>query len=213
MTPARKHKMFDLLVAMGYKEIEVGFPSASQTDFDFVRQLIEGDKIPDDVTMSVLTQAREDLIERTAQSLVGARSATIHMYNATAPLFRRVVFRVDKAECMAIATHGTELVMKYAEEHLGDVEFGYQYSPEIFTGTELDFAVEICNAVMDVWQPGERPGDHPEPAGHGGDVHAEHVRRPDRVVRPPGRATASTWPSRCTRTTTAAPPSAATELA
>ena len=140
---------------MGYKEIEIGFPSASQTDFDFVRQLIEGDKIPDDVTVSVLTQAREDLIERTAQSLVGARSATIHMYNATAPLFRRVVFRVDKAECMAIATHGTELVMKYAEQHLGDVEFGYQYSPEIFTGTEPDFAVEICNAVMDVWQPGE----------------------------------------------------------
>jgi 2-isopropylmalate synthase len=155
MTPARKHKMFDLLVAMGYKEIEIGFPSASQTDFDFVRQLIEGEKIPDDVTVSVLTQAREDLIERTAQSLVGAKSATIHMYNATAPLFRRVVFRVDKAECMAIATHGTELVMKYAEQHLGDVEFGYQYSPEIFTGTEPEFAVEICNAVMDVWQPGQ----------------------------------------------------------
>ena len=92
MTPGRKHKMFDLLVRMGYKEIEIGFPSASQTDFDFVRQLVEGDKIPDDVTVSVLTQAREDLIERTAESLVGARTATIHMYNATAPLFRRVVF-------------------------------------------------------------------------------------------------------------------------
>jgi 2-isopropylmalate synthase len=155
MTPSRKHKMFELLVSMGYKEIEIGFPSASQTDFDFVRQLIESDKIPDDVTVSVLTQAREDLIERTAESLVGANKATIHLYNATAPLFRRVVFRVDKAECMAIATHGTELVMKYAEEHLGDVEFGYQYSPEIFTGTEPEFAVEVCNAVMDVWQPGE----------------------------------------------------------
>ena len=119
MTPARKHKMFDLLVRMGYKEIEIGFPSASQTDFDFVRQLISEDRIPDDVTVSVLTQAREDLIERTAESLVGAKTATIHMYNATAPLFRRVVFRVDKAECMAIATRGTELVMKYAEEHLG----------------------------------------------------------------------------------------------
>jgi 2-isopropylmalate synthase len=155
MTVARKHKMFDLLVQLGYKEIEIGFPSASQTDFDFVRELITGGHIPDDVTISVLTQAREDLIERTAESLVGARSATIHMYNATAELFRRVVFNVDKAECLALATRGTEMVMKYAEQYLGDVEFGYQYSPEIFTGTELDFAVEVCNAVMDVWQPGE----------------------------------------------------------
>jgi len=153
MTPARKHKMFDLLIRMGYKEIEIGFPSASQTDFDFVRQLIEEDRIPDDVTVSVLTQAREDLIERTAESLVGAKTATIHMYNATAPLFRRVVFGVDKAECIALATRGTELVMKYAEQYLGGVEFGYQYSPEIFTGTELEFSVEVCNAVMDIWQP------------------------------------------------------------
>jgi 2-isopropylmalate synthase len=153
MTPARKHKMFELLVRMGYTEIEIGFPSASQNDFDFVRQLIEGDRIPDDVTVSVLTQAREDLIERTAESLVGAKTATIHMYNATAPLFRRVVFHVDKPECMALATRGTELVMKYAEQYLGDTEFGYQYSPEIFTGTEPEFAVEVCNAVMDVWQP------------------------------------------------------------
>jgi 2-isopropylmalate synthase len=153
MTPARKHKMFDLLVEMGYKEIEIGFPSASQTDFDFVRQLIEQDKIPDDVIVSVLTQAREDLIERTAESLVGAKTGTIHMYNATAPLFRRVVFQVDKAECIALATRGTELVMKYAEQYLGNVEFGYEYSPEIFTGTEMEFAVEVCNAVMDVWQP------------------------------------------------------------
>ncbi len=153
MTPARKMKMFDLLVSMGYKEIEVGFPSASQTDFDFVRQLIEGDKIPDDVQISVLTQAREDLISRTVASLVGADRATIHMYNATAPLFRRVVFGVDTDECRAIATRGTELVMKYADELLGSTEFGYQYSPEIFTGTELDFAVDICEAVSDVWQP------------------------------------------------------------
>jgi len=155
MTPARKLRMFELLMSMGYKEIEIGFPSASQTDFDFVRQLIEGDKIPDDVTVSVLTQAREDLIERTAESLVGAKTGTIHLYNATAPLFRRVVFGVDKGECMALATRGTELVMKYAEQHLGDVEFGYEYSPEIFTGTETEFAVEVCNAVMDVWQPSE----------------------------------------------------------
>src|SRR4051795_2930191 len=154
MTPARKHKMFALLVKMGYKEIEVGFPSASQTDFDFVRQLIERDLVPDDVTISVLTQAREDLIERTAESLAGARTGTIHLYNAIAPLFRRVVFKVDRDECIHIATRGTELVMKYAEQHLGDVAFGYEYSPEIFTSAELDFSVEVCNAVMDVWPPG-----------------------------------------------------------
>ncbi|HEX4977207.1 MAG TPA: 2-isopropylmalate synthase [Nocardioides sp.] len=153
MSPARKMTMFDLLVRMGYKEIEVGFPSASQTDFDFVRQLVEGDKIPDDVTISVLTQAREDLIERTIQSLVGTDRATVHLYNATAPLFRRVVFGVDKDECRSIAVRGTEIVMKYAEELLPHTDFGYQYSPEIFTGTELEFAVDVCEAVSDVWQP------------------------------------------------------------
>jgi 2-isopropylmalate synthase len=153
MTPARKLKMFDLLVRMGYKEIEIGFPSASQTDFDFVRQLVEEDRIPDDVRVSVLTQAREDLIERTVQSLVGLDRATVHLYNATAPLFRRVVFGVDKDECRSIAVRGTEMVMKYAEELLGDCDFGYEYSPEIFTSTELEFAVDVCEAVSDVWQP------------------------------------------------------------
>ncbi len=154
MTPARKRRMFELLVNMGYKEIEVGFPSASQTDFDFVRQLVDEGLIPDDVTISVLTQAREDLIERTVRSLVGARHANVHLYNATAPLFRRVVFGVDRDECRAIAVRGTEMVAKYAEELLGDdTDFGYQYSPEIFTGTELSFAVDVCEAVSDVWQP------------------------------------------------------------
>ena len=154
MSPARKLKMFDLLVRMGYKEIEIGFPSASQTDFEFVRDLVEADRIPDDVRVSVLTQAREDLIERTVQSLVGLDRATVHLYNATAPLFRRVVFGVDRDECRSIAVRGTETVMKYAEELLGDCDFGYQYSPEIFTSTELDFAVDVCEAVSDVWQPG-----------------------------------------------------------
>ena len=116
MSPARKHKMFELLVRMGYKEIEVGFPAASQTDFDFVRELIEEDRVPDDVRISVLTQAREDLIERSVQSLVGARLATVHLYNATAPIFRRVVFRIDREECKALAVEGTRHVMKYAEE-------------------------------------------------------------------------------------------------
>jgi 2-isopropylmalate synthase len=154
MSPARKLKMFDLLVRMGYKEIEVGFPSSGQTDFDFVRQLIEEDRIPDDVRISVLTQAREELIERTVQSLVGARNASVHMYNATSPEFREVVFGVDREECKAIAVRGTEAVVKYADQYLDDPGFGYEYSPEIFMDTELDFALEVSEAVMDVWQPG-----------------------------------------------------------
>ena len=153
MTPVRKRRMFDLLVRMGYQEIEVGFPSASETDFAFVRSLIEEDVIPDDVTISVLTQAREDLIERTTQSLAGARRANIHLYNAVAPLFRRVVFNASRDEVRAIATRGTELVMKHAEANMPGTAFGYQYSPEIFTGAELDFSVEVSDAVMDVWQP------------------------------------------------------------
>jgi 2-isopropylmalate synthase len=154
MSPARKHKMFDLLVRMGYKEIEVGFPSASQTDFDFVRELIDGDRIPDDVRISVLTQAREDLIERSVQSLAGARMATVHMYNATAPIFRRVVFRIDREECKSLAVEGTQHVMKYAEALLPGTDFGYEYSPEIFMDTELDYALDVCAGVMDAWQPG-----------------------------------------------------------
>jgi 2-isopropylmalate synthase len=155
MSPTRKRAMFDLLVTMGYKEIEVGFPSASQTDFDFVRELIEGDKIPQDVRISVLTQAREDLIERTVRSLEGAQRATVHMYNATAPTFRKVVFRNTREETRQLAVEGTRHVMQYAAKILGDAtDFGYEYSPEIFMDTELDFALETCEAVMDVWQPG-----------------------------------------------------------
>ncbi len=154
MSPQRKRRMFDLLVKMGYKEIEVGFPSASQTDFDFVREIIEQGLVPEDVTISVLTQAREELIERTVQSLVGAPRATVHMYNATAPLFRRVVFGVDRDECRAIAVRGTEAVMKYADQLLSGTEFGYEYSPEIFMDTELDYTLDVCEGVMDAWQPG-----------------------------------------------------------
>ncbi|MBV1937134.1 2-isopropylmalate synthase [Streptomyces sp. BV286] len=156
MSPARKREMFDLLVKMGYKEIEVGFPASGQTDFDFVRSIVEEEgAIPDDVTISVLTQAREDLIERTVESLKGAKRATVHLYNATAPVFRRVVFRGSKDDIKQIAVDGTRLVMEYAEKLLGpETVFGYQYSPEIFTDTELDFALEVCEAVMDVWQPG-----------------------------------------------------------
>jgi 2-isopropylmalate synthase len=155
MSPARKMSMFDLLVRMGYKEIEVGFPSASETDFNFVRQLIQSDRIPDDVTISVLTQAREDLIERSVQSLVGVPRANIHLYNALAPLFRRVVFHAGKDEIRNIAVRGTEMVMKYADSWLDKTEIGYEYSPEIFTGTELPFSVDVCEAVSDVWQPAD----------------------------------------------------------
>jgi 2-isopropylmalate synthase len=154
MSPARKHKMFDLLVRMGYKEIEVGFPAASQTDFDFVRELIEGEYVPADVRISVLTQAREELIERSVQSLRGAHLATVHLYNATAPIFRRVVFGIDREECKALAVEGTRHVMKYAEELLAGTDFGYEYSPEIFMDTELDFSLDVCAGVMEVWQPG-----------------------------------------------------------
>ncbi|WP_435747145.1 2-isopropylmalate synthase [Nocardioides sp. SYSU DS0663] len=153
MSPARKMKMFELLVKMGYKEIEVGFPAASETDFSFVRQLIEGDRIPDDVTISVLTQAREDLIERSVQSLVGVPRANIHLYNALAPLFRRVVFRASKDEVKDIAVRGTNAVMKNVESYLDTTVIGYEYSPEIFTATELPFSAEVCEAVTDVWQP------------------------------------------------------------
>jgi 2-isopropylmalate synthase len=153
MSPARKRKMFDLLVGMGYKEIEVGFPSASQTDFDFVRDLIERGRIPDDVQISVLTQARDDLIERTVESLVGAPRATVHLYNAAAPLFRRVVFGATREQTRALATDGTISVLRHAGRLLPDTAFGYEYSPEIFMDTELDFAIEICEAVSDIWQP------------------------------------------------------------
>ena len=155
MSPARKLTMFDLLVRMGYKEIEVGFPSASETDFAFVRQLVEEDRVPEDVTISVLTQAREDLIERTVQSLVGIHHANIHLYNALAPLFRRVVFHASKDEVKDIAVRGTQLVMKHAENHLDASVIGFEYSPEIFTSTELPFSAEVCEAVSDVWQPAD----------------------------------------------------------
>jgi len=154
MTPSKKRKLFDLLVSMGYREIEIGFPSASQTDFDFVRSLIEDESaIPDGVTISVLTQARADLIDRTAQSLVGAKRASIHLYNAVAELFRRVVFRLDEKQTIELAQQGTRWVIDAAEKYLSDVEFGYEYSPEIFSQTPTDYVVEVCEAVMDVWQP------------------------------------------------------------
>ena len=153
MTPQRKLRMFQLLVDMGYKEIEVGFPSASQTDFDFVRQIIEENLIPDDVVIQVLTQSREHLIERTFESIRGAKQAIVHLYNSTSTLQRRVVFGLDKAGIIDIAVHGAQLCQKFADEIADETDVFFEYSPESYTGTELEFALEICNAVTDVWQP------------------------------------------------------------
>lgn len=153
MSPERKRRMFELLVRMGYKEIEVGFPAASQTDFDFVRQLIEQDLIPDDVTIQVLVQCREHLIERTFESLRGAKRAIVHFYNSTSILQRRVVFGLDRAGITAIAVDGARLCQKYAEIHTPDTEIYYEYSPESYTGTELDYALEICSAVIEAVDP------------------------------------------------------------
>ncbi len=152
MSPERKRIMFDLLVRMGYKEIEVGFPSASQTDFDFVRSLIEEGAIPDDVTIQVLTQAREHLIARTYESLRGAKQAIVHLYNSTSVLQREVVFRTDKQGIIDIALEGARLCKRY-EETIPEVDVYYEYSPESYTGTELEFAAEICNRVVEVLDP------------------------------------------------------------
>ncbi|MFT7766351.1 2-isopropylmalate synthase [Clavibacter tessellarius] len=152
MSPERKRIMFDLLVRMGYKEIEVGFPSASQTDFDFVRSLIEEGAIPDDVTIQVLTQAREHLIARTYESIRGAKQAIVHLYNSTSVLQRDVVFRTDRQGIIDIALEGARLCKRY-EETIPDVDVYYEYSPESYTGTELEFAAEICNRVIEVLDP------------------------------------------------------------
>jgi len=152
MDPSRKRRMFDLLVKCGFKEIEVGFPSASQPDFDFVRQLIEERLIPDDVIIQVLTQARPELIERTYESLRGAPRAIVHLYNSTSTLQRRVVFGLDRAGIVDIAVRAARLCQDL-NSTVPECDVRWEYSPESFTGTELDFAVEICEAVMDVWKP------------------------------------------------------------
>ncbi|GAA4484322.1 2-isopropylmalate synthase [Microbacterium panaciterrae] len=152
MSPERKRVMFQLLVDMGYKEIEVGFPSASQTDFDFVRQLIEEDLIPDDVTIQVLTQCREHLIDRTYQAIAGAKQAIVHFYNSTSVLQREVVFRSDREGVKQIALEGARLCREF-EKRIPDTEVYYEYSPESYTGTELEYAVEVCNEVLEILQP------------------------------------------------------------
>ncbi len=152
MTVTQKKKMFELLVEVGFKEIEVGFPSASQPDFDFVRSLIEEDKVPEDVTIQALTQARPELIQRTFESLKGARKAILHLYNSTSIVQREKVFKTDKAGIIEIAVAGAKEVKRCAESQ-PETEWVFQYSPESFTGTEVDFAVEVCDSVNEVWQP------------------------------------------------------------
>jgi len=152
MTPARKRRMFDLLVAMGYKEIEVGFPAASQTDFDFVREIVEQEAIPGDVRIQVLTQARPELIARTYEALEGTHSAVVHLYNSTSTLQRRVVFGQNRDGIRRIATDGAEEVARWADKY-PDTDWRFEYSPESYTGTELEYAVEVCNSVSAIWQP------------------------------------------------------------
>jgi 2-isopropylmalate synthase len=152
MSPARKRRMFELLVRMGYKEIEVGFPSASQTDFDFVREIITEGAVPEDVRIQVLSQCRPELIERTFEALAGAPKAIVHIYNSTSILQRRVVFREEREGIKKIATSAAEMLMEYAGKY-SDTDFRFQYSPESYTGTELTYAAEVCNAVTEIWQP------------------------------------------------------------
>src|SRR4051794_1128119 len=151
MDAVRKQKMFDLLVALGVKEIEVGFPSASKTDFEFVRSLVEEDLIPADTTIAVLTQARPELIERTYEAIEGARRAIVHLYNSTSETQRRVVFRLDRAGITDLAVRGTILCKQLAAET--DTHIVFEYSPESFHATELDYALEICEAATEAWEP------------------------------------------------------------
>ena len=154
MTPNEKQKMWDLLVEIGFKEIEVGFPSASQTDFDFVRKIIEEDHIPDDVTIQILCQARRELIERSCEAVAGAKNVIFHLYNSTSTLQRKVVFDMSREDVTNLATNATEIVKQHTKPLIdAGTNLTLEYSPESYTATEVDYAVEICAAVMDVWQP------------------------------------------------------------
>jgi 2-isopropylmalate synthase len=152
MSVEQKMRFYRMLLDIGFKEIEIGFPSASETEFDFVRSLIDGDCIPDDVTVQVLTQSRDDLIVRTFQSLIGARQAIVHLYNATAPLFRRVVFQMDRSAIIDLAVSGARTMLRESRKQRA-TRWTFEYSPETFSSTEPDFALEICERVLDIWQP------------------------------------------------------------
>ena len=182
MVVSEKMEMFRLLVKLGFKEIEIGFPAASQIEYDFLRELVDKNMIPDDVVIQVLSQCKEDQIERTFESIQGIKQAVVHIYNSTSTLQRDVVFGMDREEIIDIAVQGTKWVKERAEKFPGKIYF--EYSPESFTGTELDFALEICTAVQDVWQPTpEDPMIFNLPLRWNDD--AQCLRGPDRVDEPP----------------------------
>jgi len=178
MSLEEKLEFFKLLCKVGFKEIEIGFPAASQTEYEFCRKLIEEDLIPDDVTVQVLTQAREHIISKTFEAIKGVKKAIVHLYNSTSLAQREQVFKRSKEEIIDIAVAGAKLCQKYKEESEGEIIF--EYSPESFTGTEPDFAAEICNAVIDVWKDERGEGDY-QPSRYRFPFYAPRVRQPSRV--------------------------------
>jgi 2-isopropylmalate synthase len=180
MGAEKKSRFFDLLLKVGVKEIEVGFPASGATDFDFISGLVTSERIPADVTPQVLTQSRRDLIETTFASLEGAQQAIVHMYNAVSPAWRRIVFGMSREEVKAIAIDGAKVMRDQAAKYHG-TDWHFEYSPETFSTAEIDFSVEVCAAVMEA--PAERrEADHLQPARHGRMRHAQYLRRPDRTV-------------------------------
>ncbi len=179
MSLEEKLEFFDLLVKIGFKEIEVGFPAASETEYEFLRTLIEQNRIPADVTVQVLTQCRDHIIRKTFDAVKGAPSAVIHFYNSTSVAQREQVFKKSKEEIKKIAIDGATLVKKLAEEYEGN--FRFEYSPESFTGTEPEYALEVCNAVLDIMAAHAGKAHDHQPAGDGGHEHEPHLRQPDRV--------------------------------
>ena len=181
MSLEEKLEFFQMLVKIGFKEIEVGFPAASDTEYEFLRTLIEKNMIPEDVTVQVLTQCRDHIIRKTFEAVKGAPRAVIHFYNSTSVAQREQVFHKSKEEIKKIATDGAKLVKQLSQEYEGN--FLFEYSPESFTGTEVDYAVEVCNAVLDIMAAHPGPPDDHQPARHRGDEHAACLRQPDRVLR------------------------------
>ncbi len=183
MSLEEKLEFYDMLVKIGFKEIEVGFPAASETEYEFLRKLIDGNRIPQDVTVQVLTQCRDHIIRKTFEAVKGAPRAIIHFYNSTSVAQREQVFKKSKEEIKQIAVDGAKLVKQLSEEYEGN--FLFEYSPESFTGTEPEYAVEVCNAVSRRHAAHAGPPHDHQPAGHGGDEHAPHLRQPDRMVLQP----------------------------
>ena len=207
MDAVKKNRFFDLLVEIGVKEIEIGFPAAGQTEFDFIQGLVRSGTIPDDVIVQVLTQAREDLIRRSFESLEGARAAIVHVYNALSPAWREIVFRMTPRRSASRSRSTRAKLLRDEAAKRPETDWHFEYSPETFSTAELDFSLEICEAVMDVLQPTARAAADPQPAGDGRGGDAQRLRRPDRVLLPQPAQPRGARASACTRTTTAAPAS------